>query len=575
MARTVLMLAALVAVTEPFCAALSPSPHCPCAKQPAEVTSRPYEEKEILSARHHELLCCPEALLGSLRDGYKITWAFKGKELHLNESRDYCTFKKHPICGSETLQTDSALPTDEGNYTCTITTSDGAVATRTISLCVAVSETRREAPVESYVSPPQLALPKQEARFSCQALVGLGGCGRFLEHNISWYKVGEDGSKTPADLLPSTETAKVMQKRGIVKHELNISRVESVHYGSYICIVTNQYGTLVLNSTLSNGVPSVMMLAGQYRAALVVMTMTGIMLVVILLFWFRCRMMVALYYREKTFVPDPEDKHKYDLFVINGDSASKWVWRVFVPSLETTLGYSCFLPDRNMAGGELLIDAITEAVSRCRCVVVVVTPCVLENPWLLWALHRGVDAALTSNTRLFGVVLQDIRQVPKQPENNKARSILKTLRKIDVPLCLRLLEDAAPADEPITEEPPRCIENRNLSLPDRTHPALRSRSKSPKNRRLANMILGSNNTSREKRERKSDRQKKGMENAEAGLKKELGKGKDRRNPKKEGPVVFTENEDDLQDLGSPCSVTPFLFPNRARPRRRMNRMVGA
>ncbi|XP_063609170.1 uncharacterized protein LOC134783283, partial [Penaeus indicus] len=353
MARTgVLMLTALVAVTKPLCAALSPSPHCPCAKQPVEVTSRPYVEEEIISARHHELLCCPEALLGPLHDGFKITWAFKGKELHLNESRDYCSFKTHPVCGLETLQTDSSLPTDEGNYTCTITTSDGIVATRTFSLCVTVSEIRREAPVESYVSPPQLALPRQEARFSCQALVGLGGCGRFLKHNITWYKVGEDGSKTLADRLPSIETTKMMQKRGMVKHELSISRVESVHYGSYMCVVSNQYGSLVLNSTLLNGVPSVVMLAGHYRAAVVVMTMAGIMLVVILLFWFRCRMMVALYYREKTFVPDPEDKHKYDLFVIHGDSASKWVWRVFVPSLETTLGYSCFLPDRNMAGGE-------------------------------------------------------------------------------------------------------------------------------------------------------------------------------------------------------------------------------
>lgn len=171
--------------------------------------------------------------------------------------------------------------------------------------------------------------------------------------------------------------------------------------------------------------------------------------------------------------------------------------------------------------------------------------------------------------------MQDIRQFPKQPENSKARSILKTLRKIDVPLCLRLVEDAAPAVEPVTEEPPSCIANRNLNIPDRIPPALRSRSRSPKNQRLANMILGSNNTSREKRERKSNRQKKEIENAELGLKKELGKRKEgSTNSKKEGPVVFTEN-DDLQELGSPCAVTPFLFPNRARPRRRTNRMVGA
>lgn len=174
---------------------------------------------------------------------------------------------------------------------------------------------------------------------------------------------------------------------------------------------------------------------------------------------------------------------------------------------------------------------------------------------------------------------QNIRQIPKQPENNKAMTILKTIRKIEVPLCLRLLEDDAPAPapavEPITEEPPKPIENKNLSLPDRTHPALRSRSKSPKNRRLANMILGSNNTSKEKGESKRAKEKNEREKAELGLKREMGeKMEERGSSKKDEPIIFTEN-DDLQELGSPCSVTPFLFPNRTRPRKRMNRMVGS
>lgn len=68
--------------------------------------------------------------------------------------------------------------------------------------------------------------------------------------------------------------------------------------------------------SFSTKVPSVVMLAGHYRAAVVVMTMTGIMLVLILLFWFRCRMMVALYYREKTFVPDPEGRGKFHVLII-------------------------------------------------------------------------------------------------------------------------------------------------------------------------------------------------------------------------------------------------------------------
>lgn len=48
----------------------------------------------------------------------------------------------------------------------------------------------------------------------------------------------------------------------------------------------------------------------------------------------------------------PDTSHQYDVFLVHGNSVYRWVWSVLLPTLEDTFGYTCFLPQRDMCGGD-------------------------------------------------------------------------------------------------------------------------------------------------------------------------------------------------------------------------------
>lgn len=59
-----------------------------------------------------------------------------------------------------------------------------------------------------------------------------------------------------------------------------------------------------------------------------------------------------------------------------------------------------------MSSAAVIIEETAASVWGSRCVVVVVTPCLLNNPWAAWALHHAVKASLQARTRLIALVLQ-------------------------------------------------------------------------------------------------------------------------------------------------------------------------
>lgn len=114
--------------------------------------------------------------------------------------------------------------------------------------------------------------------------------------------------------------------------------------------------------------------------------------------------------------------------------------------------------------------------------------------------------------------------------------ILRVVKKIVVPDACGLKDNEESIGIATTEDK----NEQQTSQLQLTIPEIRVESDwsgSPKKQRLSNMILGSKNTSRENLDEEKD--------------KEVGG---------EGPIIYNQN-DGLEDPGSPCSITPFIMPS--------------
>ena len=56
----------------------------------------------------------------------------------------------------------------------------------------------------------------------------------------------------------------------------------------------------------------------------------------------------------------------------------------------------------------VVAESILESLEKCRRVVVVMTPCLLDSPWATWATYSGIQTALTSRARILALVLKVI-----------------------------------------------------------------------------------------------------------------------------------------------------------------------
>ncbi|CAL4095981.1 unnamed protein product, partial [Meganyctiphanes norvegica] len=156
---------------------------------------------------------------------------------------------------------------------------------------------------------------------------------------------------------------------------------------------------------------------------------------ILLFLWWYCRIPWLLYYRNISHNVTGSDINEfdYDVFIVHGESSTTWVWNVLVPKLEH-FGFSCFLPDRDILGGEEDMSAISSVVGRCLRVLVVVTPCVQDELSEKWALLQGYRTSLHSNTRIFAIILQNIAL---SISKSKLHKMLDNVTKIRVPPALQ------------------------------------------------------------------------------------------------------------------------------------------
>ncbi|KAG0729540.1 Interleukin-1 receptor accessory protein-like 1-A [Chionoecetes opilio] len=538
------------------------SAQCPCAASGLRTDAAGRLEEHLTNTTTwmFELNCCARHLLAAhhpkhtQNDSFNIVWSFKGEEYKEVDgramwSRKVSTFRA-AFCGMQSLQSDSLTLRDEGVYSCRVTSPSGASVTKTFSLCLNRNEDTGSRPLNSTISEDTPALLRQTVTFSCSAFVGWPRCERNREeYGLTWTKERPDGSWVKASQLSHSEITTTGVEKGVMKSSLTVHSVQKEHFGHYRCTVTNHSGNLTLNVTLTKGVTFLMRVTGEYRAALLVMSAATVVLVAALVLWRRCQVRLSLHLRHNK-AASSTDGHQYDVFLVHGDSASRWVWSVLLPALEDSLGYSCFLPQRDMCGGSLIIEEVADVVFSCRCVVVVVSPCLLENPWAAWALHNAVKAALQARTRLLALLLQISPFLGISIFTNSIGFHLLSLTNLSCS-CV----DSKPKEDLSHDDPPKKETQfhdpknslKTLSVTDAM--GCRSRSKSPMNLRLSNMITGSSMDCRDTT-------------------------KDKKEPKSPGKVIFLERQDS-EDPGSPCSETPFILPSTVTIQKNRHTMAWA
>ncbi|KAK8389080.1 hypothetical protein O3P69_020807 [Scylla paramamosain] len=512
---------------------------CPCQRS---TIAHPMADDTYYTDMKAVIFCCKDTLLGYQDPGASIQWSFNGEAY----SKGWSSSFKADHC-SESIMTTSTKISDNGIYSCTITASNGTSETFTMSLSVERNIQHRKPPESIKGSPSTVAQLQDRIALTCESYVGTNDT---LKHGVSitWYKYFPNNTIYGfADDLPNVTVTRSIDSSktswGTLKEELVISSVHEIHFGRYECRVTNNYGGMSCNISLTEGIPEVQVRILQYKTTVAVVAGLLVVVLVLLLGWCRCGLLISLYCRRKT---SSSEDNQYDVFLVHGESTSRWVWSFLLPALEDSFGYKCFLPQRDMCGGDMVAESILEAMEKCRRVVVVMTPCLLDSPWATWATYSGIQTALTSRARILALVHKEQSLKSNSLHPNPFLSVLKVVKKIKLPeeFARDFSEQRPlqPSDIPMQERNNQKTELK-LIIPEIDVRNSSSNSLS-KSQRFSNMISGSNAASREDLECTKNK------------------------PTQVGhTVVFMFEDQGPQDPGSPNSVTPFILSPHPKPHR--------
>ncbi|KAK7084092.1 hypothetical protein SK128_025661 [Halocaridina rubra] len=482
--------------------------------------------------RSRKLLCCIPGIQNY--PNATIAWTFQGEPLQPNSSN---VLKKR--CNDRILFLTNA--TESGNYTCSVIHKDGTEDSFTTSLTVYPSEEYLQKPSMITLSKDVYALEGQSAKFTCQAIVGKS-LEAFFPPEITWLHIFPNGTLrfVPDDVEQSTP--EIIDN--VISGTVEIKSVTQEHYGIYLCKVTNSYGSSKKKVNLIHGVPPDERAMRNWMMYLVAGITTLIAALWVFYSGWRCRWSLVTTYKELFYKKTIEGGFIYDVFIVHGEMASTWVREVLTQTLEDTYGYTCYLLNRDLLAGEQYTEAIPQAMSKCRRILVVITPCLLESQWAKWALHHGIDTRLRRQARIFALVLQELGDNILTSETAGFLETLQMIKSIKVPRSCSFTElneenQSEREYSKATNEFGNMVDFK-LSVPSSLSEG--SFSRSSKNQRLTNMITGSNHASRENLDE--------HEPSHCLVKKTC-----------DATTATYMDSHDLIDPGTPCSITPFILPS--------------
>lgn len=135
-----------------------------------------YAENLVGVGRSMEIICCAEDVLGrKINSSFTVSWFLNGTQLRDSQS----TFDPNHGCRNETIFSKAAKKSDQGTYTCNVSTPEGEQATATTKLFVQQKSGYHEGvkgvEIDKCKSEGPCILQarlSQELKITCRALVG-------------------------------------------------------------------------------------------------------------------------------------------------------------------------------------------------------------------------------------------------------------------------------------------------------------------------------------------------------------------------------------------------------------------
>ncbi|KAJ0181223.1 hypothetical protein K1T71_003308 [Dendrolimus kikuchii] len=152
----------------------------------------------------------------------------------------------YPEAANQTLYTRRAARADTGNYTCRFS-NETHTDTHTVRLDILEKQT--DAPRKMFISKDQWVEEGGELRLYCEALIGRSYLAD-APSELRWRKVWANG--TEGDLSPTQTEIKTSRDdiEDIIGSYLEVKRVTSQDYGTYVCLVHSNDVVLKNNVTV-------------------------------------------------------------------------------------------------------------------------------------------------------------------------------------------------------------------------------------------------------------------------------------------------------------------------------------
>lgn len=361
-----------------------------------------YAENLVGVGRSMEIICCAEDVLGrKINSSFTVSWFLNGTQLRDSQS----TFDPNHGCRNETIFSKAAKKSDQGTYTCNVSTPEGEQATATTKLFVQQKSGYHEGvkgvEIDKCKSEGPCILQarlSQELKITCRALVGNSS------PYVAWLPWR--CSFGIEDCLEFDEHV-VKEGNDFMTNTMTIPSVTRKHFTTFTCLANNAAGESKNKTiTIQEEEPMVAELAALGCFWL----MIGVFAIVFALS--RQRWVVAGWSKavwRKCF-PTDSGGFTHDVFLVYANSATPWVMNYMLPVLEKTLGYKCYVPDRDMLAGEAFAETVCEKLTQSKRVLVIVSPSLLDSNWDVWAVLQSINAYLTSQIGVVATILEAKKQ---------------------------------------------------------------------------------------------------------------------------------------------------------------------